>query len=156
MPGPRNQRLPGRVSRPDNPSNEICRFLCADILPAAHSMRRSSLFHSGRPALQGHQMRFLSHFWQLARPLLSQRRMQEATTVSSLVVRLSNDPHLASQALERLRSDQRLELGPLEGNHLPLVLEAKGTAASDAALESLSQVPGVLFVDVVRVDFLDD
>jgi hypothetical protein len=36
------------------------------------------------------------------------------------------------------------------------VLEARGTSASDEALESLFQVPGVLFVDVVRVDFLDD
>lgn len=76
--------------------------------------------------------------------------------ISGLVVTLSDDPSLHKIALDQLASDPRLTLGELHGNRLPVVAETDTVRqGTNLVREELLDIPGVVFVDVVSVDFSD-
>ncbi len=72
---------------------------------------------------------------------------------SALVVTLDKGSCARRGAIDALASDSRLTLGELAGARLPVVAETMGLGAAEALVEELSAVPGVVFVDVVLVDF---
>lgn len=72
---------------------------------------------------------------------------------SALVVTLAEGAGARSSAVAILAADERLTLGDPEGARLPVVAETKGLADSEALVERLATLPGVLAVDVVVVDF---
>jgi hypothetical protein len=75
-----------------------------------------------------------------------------AMPVSSLVVTLEGR---SRDVLDELARDPRVTLGELQGCHLPVVLEAATLEESESVVEGLTRRPGILFVDVVTVDFSD-
>lgn len=76
--------------------------------------------------------------------------------ISALVVTLSPLPELKKRALHTLSKDHRLTLGQLQGTRLPLVVETETTRESTRLVrEELPAIEGVIFVDVVMVDFSD-
>lgn len=75
---------------------------------------------------------------------------------SALVLTIDGDAHVRRAALDALGSDARLMLGEMAGARLPVVAETSGLAAAEKLVEELSAAPGVLFVDVVLVDFDPD
>ncbi len=76
--------------------------------------------------------------------------------ISGLVVTLSDVPSLQKSALDQLASDPRLTLGELHGIRLPVVAETQTVRqGTDLVREELLDIPGVVFVDVVSVDFSD-
>lgn len=72
--------------------------------------------------------------------------------ISSLVVTLESS---SCGVLAELARDPRVTLGELQGLHLPVVLEAPTLEESEAVVEGLARRAGILFVDVVTVDFSD-
>lgn len=68
---------------------------------------------------------------------------------------LDNDPARRRAALDALSADPRLTLGDACGNRLPLVAETETLDEGEALFAALAVAPGVLFVDVVSVDFSD-
>ena len=76
--------------------------------------------------------------------------------VSALVVTLSPIPGESEQALQTLREDPRLTLGERQGTRLPVVVETQTTRESTRLVrEELLAIEGIVFVDVVMVDFSD-
>ncbi len=76
--------------------------------------------------------------------------------ISGLVVTLSNDGGEQARALKVLDDDRRLTLGELQKNRLPLVAETETIGEGSRLLrEELKAVDGVVFVDVVSVNFED-
>ena len=75
---------------------------------------------------------------------------------SALVVTLEGDASVRSTAIDALASDPRLTLGEPAGVRLPVVAETSGLAAAETLAEELLAIPGVVFVDVVLVDFDPD
>lgn len=72
---------------------------------------------------------------------------------SGLVLTLTADAALASQACEALRSRPEITLGERNQRWLPIAAEAEGVAASRDLHDWLSALPGVEYVDVVEVNF---
>ncbi len=76
--------------------------------------------------------------------------------ISGLVITLSDDPSQRQIALDQLATDPRLTLGQLHGSRLPVVAETETVRQStDLVREELLDIPGVVFVDIVSVDFSD-
>jgi hypothetical protein len=75
--------------------------------------------------------------------------------VSALVVTLDDEIRLRSEALAALAADERLTLGPVEGVRVPVVAEVPRAADGEQLVSELQARPGILFVDVVLVDFSD-
>lgn len=75
---------------------------------------------------------------------------------SALVVTLDRDTRKHCTTMDVLACDRRLVLGELAGVRLPVVAETTGLAAAEALVEELSAIDGVVFVDVVLVDFDPD
>lgn len=76
--------------------------------------------------------------------------------ISGLVLTLSDEPSLQQAALSQLALDSRLSLGELQVNRLPVVAETDTIRQSTRLVrEELLTIPGVIFVDVVMVDFSD-
>ncbi|OJT23586.1 hypothetical protein BO221_16425 [Archangium sp. Cb G35] len=77
--------------------------------------------------------------------------------ISSLVLTLDDSPELRASALREVARDPRITLGPpLEERWLPVVTETGSLPEGEALAESLRDVPGVSFVDVVMVDFSEE
>jgi hypothetical protein len=76
--------------------------------------------------------------------------------IASLVVTLDDRTALRQCALARLVEDRRVEIGEPRGPHLPVVLETLSAEEGVHAIEDLLSTPGVLGVDVVRIDFAVD
>jgi hypothetical protein len=72
---------------------------------------------------------------------------------SALVVTIDGDACMRRAAMDALTSDARLMLGELAGARLPVVAETSGLGTAERLVEELSAIPGVMFVDVVLVDF---
>lgn len=68
------------------------------------------------------------------------------TELSSLVITLSGDRELATEAIARIARHPLIEAGDAEGHYLPVVIEATDARPVHHWLEAL---PGVAFVDVV-------
>lgn len=75
---------------------------------------------------------------------------------SALVVTLDGDARKRGAVMDVLLGDRRLMLGEQAGLRLPVVAETTGLAAAEALVEELSAIDGVVFVDVVLVDFDPD
>jgi hypothetical protein len=74
--------------------------------------------------------------------------------ISSLVLTLDASPELRARALSEVARDPRVSLGtPVEGRWLPVVTETASLSEGEVLAESLRELPGVSFVDVVMVDF---
>ncbi len=77
--------------------------------------------------------------------------------ISSLVLTLEDSPELRAHALSALAGDARLTLGTaLVSRWLPVVAETDSLAEGEALCESLRELPGVCFLDVVMVDFSEE
>jgi hypothetical protein len=75
-------------------------------------------------------------------------------TISSLVLTLDASPESRALALEAVAKDARITVGtPFEEVWLPVVTETASLSEGEALFESLRELPGVNFVDVVMVDF---
>lgn len=77
-------------------------------------------------------------------------------TISSLLITLSDDEHARAAALTELSRDARLTLGQVVAGRLPLVLESESAKDGERIAESLLEVPGVCFVDLVGVVFEEE
>jgi nitrate reductase NapAB chaperone NapD len=75
--------------------------------------------------------------------------------ISSLVVTLDPDPELSAQAIAALGCISGATLGERHQLKLPLVLESDSLRQGRDTVEHLPSLPGVLFVDVVQIDFED-
>ena len=76
--------------------------------------------------------------------------------VSALVLTLSDDAVERRVAVDALEQDPRIDLGPLQKLHLPVVLTTDTLGDGIGAVkEHLPDVEGIEFVRVVRVDFDD-
>lgn len=76
--------------------------------------------------------------------------------IASLVVTLDERTSLRESALAMLVGDPRVDIGEARGSHLPVVLDTQTTEEGVHAVEALLATPGVLGVDVVRIDFAED
>ncbi len=77
--------------------------------------------------------------------------------ISSLVLTLDASPELRARALSEVARDPRITVGtPLEELWLPVVTETGSLLEGEALAESLRELPGVSFVDVVLVDFSEE
>ncbi|MFL5355261.1 hypothetical protein [Archangium sp.] len=77
--------------------------------------------------------------------------------ISSLVLTLDASPDRRALALAEVARDSRITLGsPVNGCWLPVVTETRSLSEGEALAESLREVPGVSFVDVVMVDFSEE
>ena len=76
--------------------------------------------------------------------------------VSGLVVTLSDDEKKSAQATLALKVDSRLTIGERQKNRLPVVAETETIGeGSRLVRQELLEVDGVIFVDVVTVNFED-
>ena len=76
--------------------------------------------------------------------------------IASVVLTLVHDREpLRDRVLAELTRDPRIELGPASGACLPAVLDTASAAEGEALVQSLVEKEGVVFVDVVAVDFSD-
>lgn len=76
--------------------------------------------------------------------------------VSGLVVTLSDDEKKSAQATLALKGDSRLTIGERQKNRLPVVAETETIGeGSRLVRQELLEVDGVIFVDVVTVNFED-
>jgi len=73
--------------------------------------------------------------------------------IASVVVTLDPREGLRQQALARMVGDQRIDLGEAIGPHLPAVIDTESATEGAELVEALLATPGVLGVDVVRIDF---
>jgi hypothetical protein len=77
--------------------------------------------------------------------------------ISSLVLTLDASPERRASALREVARDPRVTLGtPLEERWLPVVTDTGSLSEGEALAESLRDLPGVSFVDVVMVDFSEE
>ncbi|MCC6646042.1 MAG: hypothetical protein IT374_10780 [Polyangiaceae bacterium] len=75
--------------------------------------------------------------------------------IGALVVTLDPDPARRAAALLALSADARVTVGEPRGGRLPVVSDTATLEEGDRLFRELAEVPGVLFVDVVSVDFSD-
>jgi hypothetical protein len=76
--------------------------------------------------------------------------------LSSLVITLTPDPLARARALAILATDPRLQLGEAVRDRLPVVAEASSPEDGATLCEVLATQDGVVRVDVVAIDFLED
>jgi nitrate reductase NapAB chaperone NapD len=77
-------------------------------------------------------------------------------SISGLIITLTEQPTESAIAIQRLSADGRFTLGRRERYLLPAVLEARSDFEAEEAVRWLTDVPGVLKVDVVYVRFAED
>ncbi len=73
--------------------------------------------------------------------------------VTALVVTLRDAT--SSRALDRLKSDPRIDLGPLQGTRLPVVVETKTAREGRSIAEEFEELSDVTRVDLISVNFED-
>lgn len=76
--------------------------------------------------------------------------------ISALILSLADDPVVIAEVMRTLESDPSCTLGALFATTLPVVTETADLRAGEAHCEGLAAVPGVLRVDVVRIDDVDE
>lgn len=75
---------------------------------------------------------------------------------SGLVITLSADARLATRVVARLGARPEFTAGERNGRWLPVAMEAGDAAQSRALHDWLRALPGVVFVDIVYVNFDED
>lgn len=77
--------------------------------------------------------------------------------VSGLVVTLSDDEPEQQRALEAIEADERLTIGDRQKNRLPIVAETPSIdEGTELVREELLDIEGVVFVDLITVNFEDE
>lgn len=76
--------------------------------------------------------------------------------IASVVVTLDPRVGLRREALARMLGERRIELGEPVGAYVPVVVDTETASEGAELCESLLATPGVLSVDVVRIDFAAD
>lgn len=77
--------------------------------------------------------------------------------LTAAVLNLSDDAVERRAALDWLRSDGRIELGPRQQLHLPVVVSTETVDEGIELMdETLPAVEGIEFARIVRVDFEDE
>lgn len=76
--------------------------------------------------------------------------------IASVVLTTASDPPLRTHALAQLLADPRIELGELQGDYLPAVLDTATAEEGEALACELEAIVGVLRVDVVGINFDDE
>jgi hypothetical protein len=74
---------------------------------------------------------------------------------SALLITLDKSHRHYAAALVELAAEPDLHLGASQGDRIPAVLDAPSLEASHATVERLQRKPGVLFVDLLSVNFED-
>ena len=74
---------------------------------------------------------------------------------SALLITLSPDPALAVEARQALQARPELTLGECNLRWLPVAAEAATPRSSLDLHDWIQSVPGVEFVDVIQVNYLD-
>jgi len=69
--------------------------------------------------------------------------------ISGLVITLDETDPQSEQMLLALQGDDRYELGPRQGNMVPVVLDTASAPEQRACLNGLGVLPGVLAVELV-------
>lgn len=75
--------------------------------------------------------------------------------VSGLIVTLSSDFCLQSEAGFAIRNHPQIEVGPTPSNRMVIVLDTQSSEEDKSIWEWLNQLPGVIFIDVAMVGFED-
>ena len=75
--------------------------------------------------------------------------------VGGLLARLHDDPESVHETLSVLRGCPDIEVGELQAGWLPLAVEAAHPGACRDRHEWIASLPGVRFVEVISVDFLE-
>ena len=73
--------------------------------------------------------------------------------VSGLVVTLVSDAGLRESAITDIREEPMIEIGPISGNKMAIVLDTPNEAEDKRLWCWLSSLAGVVFVDVAMVGF---
>jgi hypothetical protein len=73
--------------------------------------------------------------------------------ISALVLTL--EPAFTAAVHDWLLEDPRITTGELTGAHLPIAAETASLEEGEDLCAELARTPGVVFVDVVSVDFSD-
>ncbi len=74
---------------------------------------------------------------------------------SALLITLSSDPALAAEGRQALQARPELTLGECNLRWLPVAAEAETPRSSLDLHDWIQSVPGVEFIDVIQVNFLD-
>lgn len=75
--------------------------------------------------------------------------------ISGLLVTLSQNPQRRTEALDVMRLDSRITIGPENKNQVAIVTETETAGEDRDLVDSLSQESGVDLVHVVFYDFSD-
>lgn len=75
---------------------------------------------------------------------------------SGIVITLVDDPVAANAFLQKLENDPRFMLGERRGPRWPVALTAKDRADEEAALDALTEDPGVAHVDIAFVEVCEE
>lgn len=77
--------------------------------------------------------------------------------ISGLVITLTDDPKVRAHAIASIEEHDRITVGDRQKNRLPVVLETESSReGSRLVRETLMDLEGVEFVDVVTVNFEDE
>ncbi|MCW5755574.1 MAG: hypothetical protein KIT24_12775 [Phycisphaeraceae bacterium] len=76
--------------------------------------------------------------------------------VSGLILSLSDHQHMREQALQAIHGHGLITAGALQGRRLPIVVDTPTSEQDREVWEWLSELPGVVFVDLVCTDSSDD
>lgn len=72
--------------------------------------------------------------------------------VSGLVLTLSEVLSDRQRAIDALKHEPAIHLGPIQGHRVPIVLDTPSSDADKTMWEWLHMLPGILFVDLVSTD----
>lgn len=75
--------------------------------------------------------------------------------ISGWVATLAADESQRAEVIQHLRADTRVTVGEQMGARLPFVLDTSCVNEERTLIETLSDHPTVLFIDLVFVDFSD-
>ena len=76
--------------------------------------------------------------------------------IASIVLTLDDRKLPWEGVLAEIAQDPRVELGSARGRCVPAVLDTASAQEGEALVQSFFEKEGVLFVDVVAVDFSED
>ncbi len=71
--------------------------------------------------------------------------------ISGLVVSLTNQHDLRENAINAIREESRIEVGVVDGQRIPIVVDTSSAEEDKAIWNWLTTLPGVTFVDVVMI-----
>ncbi len=73
--------------------------------------------------------------------------------MAAVVISLDRDPAQSARVFAWLSREPRIVVGSMERGFVPLVVDTDSPREGARLMEALAEVPGVLSVEVVRIDF---